>query len=239
MINRAILNLGFCLLLLACMPAWADVAGTINYLTGTLAAKNAGGVSRLLAEKSEFNEGDVLTTSQNSYARLKFVDGAEIIMRPNSVLDIKTVKFQEAEPSSDSFAVGLLKGGMRAVTGLIGKRNKERVNYGTPAATIGIRGTHFGLLFCQDDCQGEQSQNGNPLSNGLHADVADGSIELGNKAGSLIVDKGHFAYVADENTKPESADNDPYRVEVPASTMFDENAEVWSEGIKCATCSLH
>ena len=226
-------------LLLTSLSAWAEVAGQISYLSGTLAAKDANGASRLLAAQSEFNEGDVLNTAQDSYARLKFVDGTEIAMRPNSVINVKEVKFQEAEPNRDSFVVGLIKGGLRAVTGLIGKRNKQNVSYGTPTATIGIRGTHFGLQFCQGDCRDVQSLTGKPLKDGLHADVADGSIELTNEAGSLILDKGHFAYVADEHTAPESADDDPYRVLVPASVMFDENAQVWSEGYKCATCSMH
>lgn len=236
---RAIVNLGLCLLMLVSLSAWAEVAGNISYLSGTLAVKDSNGAARLLAAQSEFSEGDVLMTSQDSYARLKFVDGSEIVMRSNSILNIKEVKFQEAEPDADSFVVGLVKGGMRAVTGLIGKRNKQNIRYTTAVATIGIRGTHFGLLFCQADCQDVQSLKGKPLRDGLHADVADGSVEISNNAGSLIIDKGHFAYVADENTAPESADDDPYRVMVPASVMFDENAQVWSEGYKCATCTMH
>ena len=236
---RALIKLGLCLLMLLSLTAWAEVAGQISYLSGTLAAKDSNGASRLLAAQSEFNEGDVLNTAQDSYARLKFVDGTEIVMRPNSILNIKQVKFQEAEPAADSFVVGLIKGGMRAVTGLIGKRNKEKVSYGTAVATIGIRGTHFGLLFCQGDCQDVKSLIGKPLQDGLHVDVADGSIEISNKAGSLIVDKEHFAYVADENTAPVSADSNPYRAMVPASVMFDENAQVWSEVCKSTTCTMY
>lgn len=236
---RALVSFTLCLLMLVSLSAWADVAGRISYLSGTLAAKDINGALRLLAAQSEFSEGDVLNTAQDSYARLEFVDGTQIAMRPNSILNIKEVKFQETEPVGDSFVVGLIKGGMRAVTGLIGKRSKQKVSYTNVTATIGIRGTHFGLHFCQGDCQDVQSLNGKPLRDGLHADVADGSIELINKAGSLIVDKGHFAYVADENSAPQSEDDDPYRVLVPTSVMFDENAQVWSEGYKCDTCSMH
>ena len=34
----------------------------------------------------------------------------------------------------------MLKGGLRAVTGLVGKRKRDAVSFGTTTATIGIRG---------------------------------------------------------------------------------------------------
>lgn len=46
----------------------------------------------------------------------------------------------------------LLKGGFRAVSGVIGKVNREDYRVSTPVATIGIRGTRYGVRLCQSEC---------------------------------------------------------------------------------------
>jgi hypothetical protein len=47
------------------------------------------------------------------------------------------------KPDGDNASFNLVKGGLRSVTGLLGKRNKEKFAMKTPSATIGIRGTTF------------------------------------------------------------------------------------------------
>lgn len=227
--------------LVASGGAWAQSSGQVAYLSGTLTAKKPDGSPRLLAEKSVFENGDVLTTAQDSYARLRFSDGSEIALRPNTTLSIDAIRFDQADEAADGFVVNLIKGGMRAVTGLIGKRSKHKVSYGTPVATVGIRGTHFGLMLCQGgDCAGLRTLGGAPLKDGLHADVADGSVAMTNRAGSLVVDAGQFAYVAGPDAPPESVDaQNGFRVQLPLSVMFDENAQLWSEGSKCSACVMH
>ena len=103
--------------------------------------------------------------------------------------------YDEKEPKNDAVAIGLVKGGLRAVTGLVGKRNHEAVNFDTPTATIGIRGTHFGALFCQDDCGGVPTPNGQPPANGLHVDVVTGAIQVTNPSGTQLYSAGQFGFV--------------------------------------------
>lgn len=219
--------------------AGAEPAGEVIYLSGTLSATGADGSTRLLAVGSRFDDGDVLGTLQDSYARIRFVDGAEIALRPDTRLEIAGVSYREEAPAEDGFAVRLLKGGMRAVSGLISTRNRERVRYDTPVATIGIRGTHFGVQFCQSDCAGLESLSGQPLRDGLHVDLVQGALELVNRAGALNLDEGQFAYVADADTAPRLADDDGrYRVALPASVLFDVAPQVWSDGVTCDGCVL-
>lgn len=229
------------LVLMLSFEAQAEPAGRVAYLSGTLTATREGAAPRLLTERSTVEEGDVLSSAPDSYARLRFVDGSEIALRPNTTLQVKQVRYNEADAASDNFAVGLVKGGMRAVTGLIGKRSKQKVSYGTAVATIGIRGTHFGLMLCQsEDCKGLQTLGGKPLRDGLYADEADGTTEISNPAGSLLLEAGHFAHVADRNSAPELlSEADGFRVKLPLSAMFDENTQVWSEGSYCTACVLH
>ncbi|MBW1912413.1 MAG: FecR domain-containing protein, partial [Deltaproteobacteria bacterium] len=55
-----------------------------------------------------------------------------------------------------SAVMRLFKGGLRAVTGLIAKRNLERgYRLHTPTAVVGVRGTEFDARLCEDDCADE------------------------------------------------------------------------------------
>jgi hypothetical protein len=46
----------------------------------------------------------------------------------------------------------LLKGAMRSVTGLIAKSDPQSYRVATPVATMGVRGTDFKLVYCNNDC---------------------------------------------------------------------------------------
>jgi len=121
----------------------AQVAGTVTQLSGPLLAKKASGAVKILSLKSEVESGDTLVTEKNTYAMVKFIDNSEITLKPASQLTIDNFAFDNAKPDGDSASFNLLKGGMRSVSGLLGKRNKEKFALKTPAATIGIRGTTF------------------------------------------------------------------------------------------------
>ena len=70
-----------------CIPAaHAATAGQITHLSGTLSAKKADGTSKLLAVKSDVAEGDTLSTEKETYARIKFADGGEVVLRPGTQL---------------------------------------------------------------------------------------------------------------------------------------------------------
>ena len=195
-------------LLLAAAGTLSDVAraagpvGQVTHLSGTLTAKHADGSTKLISVKSDVQEGDTLSTEQDTYARVKFTDGAEVVLRPGSQLKVAAYAFDEAKPQSDNIVLNMLKGGLRAVTGLVGKRNRDAVNFGTATATIGIRGTHFGALICQNDCGGIATVSGKPPENGLHLDVVNGAIVVKNAAGEQVINPGEFGFVQDANTPP-------------------------------------
>lgn len=180
----------------------AAAAGQITHLSGTLSAKRADGTSKLLSVKSEVLEGDTLGTEAETYARIKFADGGEVVMRPGTQLKIESYAYNAAKPESDSIVMSMFKGGLRAVTGLVGKRSRERVSFQTETATIGIRGTHFGALLCQNDCGGVPTTGGQPPPNGLHVDVTSGAIVMSNGAGTVQINAGQFGFAANASTPP-------------------------------------
>ena len=183
--------------------AQAQQAGVVTHLSGTLSVKRADAPPKLLSVKSEVKEGDLLSTEDETYARIKFADGGEVVMRPGSQLRVESYTFNQAKPEGDNVVLAMLKGGLRAVTGLIGKRNRDKVNFSTVTATIGIRGTHFGALLCQNDCANVPTVSGQAPPNGLHLDVADGAIVVRNAAGQQQINAGQFGYVAGPQAPPQ------------------------------------
>ncbi|WP_231502200.1 FecR domain-containing protein [Herbaspirillum sp. RV1423] len=182
--------------------AYAQVVGTVTNLSGVLTARHPDGSVRVMGSKSEVLQGDTLITQANTYARVKFMDDGEIVLRPASELVVKSYLYDAEKPEKNNVAMGLVKGGLRAVTGLIGKRNHDAVSFDTPTATIGIRGTHFGALFCQNDCGGVPTPSGAMPANGLYVDVAQGAVVLTNNGGQQVFQAGQFGYVANLNTPP-------------------------------------
>ena len=173
--------------------AQAAGAGEVTHISGAVMARKADGQSRILSVKSEVSEGDLLATAENSYARVRFSDGTDAVLRPGTQVKIDQFKFEEQRPQRDNVVLSLLKGGMRAVTGLLGKRNPASFRVGTPSATIGIRGTTF---------HAEIVPPGGGLAPGLYVQVLDGVINLSNKGGSQNFSAGQFGFTPNFNQPP-------------------------------------
>jgi len=125
-------------------PAHAgQVVGTVTDVSGPLLARRADGTVKALAVQSTVEQGDTLVTEKGTYARIKFIDNGDITLRPNTQFRIENFSYEATKPEADSALFTLFKGGLRSITGLLGKRNKERFGLNTPTATIGIRGTTF------------------------------------------------------------------------------------------------
>lgn len=180
----------------------AAPVGTVTHSAGTVSVKRLDGTVKLLGVRSDVHEGDVISTESGTYTRVKFKDGGSLTVRPNSQVQVANYSFREDKPESDNVVISLFKGGLRAITGLLGQRNRGKVKYKAPTATIGIRGTSFGLLYCQNDCGDMPTLSGEPPANGLHIDVVDGQVMANNAGGSVDVSVGEFAFVGDMNAPP-------------------------------------
>jgi hypothetical protein len=160
------------------------------------------GSSKVLAPKTLVEQGDVVVTSYNAYVRLKFTDGGEVTLRPNTQLRIERYHYEPTKPQEDSLVFGLLKGGLRTITGLIGHRKERTYQLQTTTATVGIRGTGYGGQECHGDCGDQRTVDGNIPPDGLHLDVFDGSISVTTQAGELVVNQGQYAHAASNDRPP-------------------------------------
>ena len=180
----------------------AEGVGVITHLSGVLQVRHADGTSKLLAVKSEVLQGDTLQTEKDTFARIKFVDNGEIVLRPETIFKVETYAFNEIGKEQDNIVVSLIRGGLRSVTGMLGRRSPNKFRMDTAVATIGIRGTHFGALLCNNDCSNIPTVSGTAPDNGLHTDTAQGSTVISNAQGTIEVPAGSFSYTYDANTPP-------------------------------------
>jgi hypothetical protein len=76
---------------------------------------------------------------------------------------------------------------------------------------VGIRGTHFTLVACANDCT---NPDGSAVPNGLFGGVTDGRISVSNNAGESEFEQQENFYLADINAVPE-------RLLTPPSILID------------------
>ncbi|MFZ2911441.1 MAG: FecR family protein, partial [Candidatus Desulfobacillus denitrificans] len=127
-------------LLATALPVLAD-AGAFQFVAGDVKIIRPDGREMVAAKGARIEEGDTVVTGANGHAQLLMADQALISLRPDSRLRFDAYQFAGKEDGSEKGILGLLKGGFRTLTGLIGRANKSNYQVRTPTATIGIRGT--------------------------------------------------------------------------------------------------
>src|SRR6185369_10460005 len=134
-------------LLLAASMASAQSAGEVEFARGVGFAQMPGQAPRTLGKGLPLKEGDRLTTADGASAIIKLDDGTRMTVRPNSEIVLQQYRFKENAPDN-SMLMQLVRGGFRALTGLISKNAPNAARIQTHTATIGIRGTDFDARVC-------------------------------------------------------------------------------------------
>jgi len=207
------------MLMLTALPARAaEEAATATLAVGTVTAVAPDGTKRTLHDGDLVYAGEQIQTGDQSYANLDFTDGGTIMLRPGTQFSIETYHYdeqghlQDTEPDDttpppapsaesepppapqENAFFKLIKGGLRAVSGLIGHVQRDDYKMETPAATIGIRGTEYEARYCGADCGDEKDTSGAP-ADGLYTAVDKGSIGVRNESGETVSKQGEYLYV--------------------------------------------
>lgn len=178
--------------------AWAaEPAGRVLAVAGNATIERAGQQIPLQVGAMVEN-GDTLGVGDKSTLQVRFTDESVVALRANSQFKIENYKY-EKNAESDRSLMGLIKGGMRTITGLIGKANNKNYAVQTATATIGIRGTHFSVVSCNNDCT---RPDGTPEANGTFGSVTDGRISVSNASGSREFGQQDSFYVPALNSAP-------------------------------------
>jgi len=146
-----------------------------------------------LRRRAVIYAGDTIVVGKNAFIQIRFTDGGLFSLRPDSEFKVSTYRYQEQESENGKMVLELLKGGLRTISGSIGKKNKDNYQLKTPISTIGIRGTHYGLRLCAGDCASAQ---GGSMPDGLYGGVVDGAISVDNQSGEGIVGNDQYFHVA-------------------------------------------
>ena len=108
----------------------------------------------------------------------------------NSRLEVEHYHFDAANPDKGESVYRLLKGGLRTLSGHIGKKQPENYQVKTPIATVGIRGTHYALFYCDRSCH-ETTRS----KVGLYGYVLEGAISVSNADAESVVTAGNFFFL--------------------------------------------
>ncbi len=155
-----------------------DAVAKIAFLKGDVYTLYSGGAKIKLETGSDLFEGDTVETADKSFAVIVFKDKGRVTLKEESQFKIEAHRYVQDKPEENRAVFRLIKGGMRALTGLIGKKNKEAYKVNTPTATIGIRGTGYDLLW-------SGACTGGATNCGLSGSVWLGSIYAKNEAGEF------------------------------------------------------
>jgi hypothetical protein len=122
----------------------ADVAmaagATATSVTGTVTVQTGTASARPLRQGDTVTQGDTIVTAAASSVVLRFDDGEITALTANSRMQVTAYQYNPSNNSGNVF-LSLISGGMRAITGLIGRNQPSSVAYRAATATIGIRGT--------------------------------------------------------------------------------------------------
>lgn len=215
--------LAVALALLSFAVSAAPPAAQVTLLTGQGTATAPGGTIRILAKGADVFARELISSGPSTYLNLKFRDGSFIMLRPNSRMQIEAFAYETPEiPAAQPAAApaepaimpraqtqqayfSLLKGGFRAVTGLIGKANKEEYRFNTPIATIGIRGTDYVVILCDIACNNDpviasSLQAGQQAAGGLVVGTITGGVFVSSSGGTTEVKENQYTMTLPDGT---------------------------------------
>ena len=181
----------FLLGLILSFPAAAksEKAGKIVFVLGQVMAIDKDKKQRKIRKGSAIYSGDTIKTNDKGMTQMRMVDSAFVAIKKNSTFVVDNYKFGE-KISEQKSSFKLVKGGFRAITGIIGKNNRDNYDVKTPVATLGIRGTDYEVNLSP---KGE-----------LFVGVLSGGVSVSNAGGAIDLDPNQYAHVADANQAPRS-----------------------------------
>ena len=128
--------------------------------------------------------GSSVTTGNGSRLILRFDDGQQVVLDQNTEFRVADFQFSAGSPREDRSVFDLVKGALRVVTGVIGRRSQDAFQLRTPQMTIGVRGTDFMVA----------------VVNPGYVNVLQGSVAVTNAGGTAVFSQGATAMALNSAT---------------------------------------
>ncbi|HZQ72883.1 MAG TPA: FecR domain-containing protein [Burkholderiales bacterium] len=175
-----------------------EIAGRVVVSAGDVFIMR--GVERIPASfGTQIRAGDQIELGKQSNAQVLFTDQSVVALRSETSFKVQEYEFQGRPAPEQKTLFSLLKGGMRTVTGLIGRVNQKNYAVVTPTATVGIRGTNYTLVQCDGNCR---NPNGTAAPSGTYGAVTDGRIGVTNQSGERTFGADQYFHVASQTSAP-------------------------------------
>src|SRR6202162_5823678 len=97
--------------------------------------------------------GDTVAVGPQSSAQIRFTDDSLVALRADTTFRVSEYAYGGQESGAQRALFDLLQGGLRTVTGVIGRRDRTDYAVKTRTTTIGIRGTSYALVDCDNSCR--------------------------------------------------------------------------------------
>jgi len=119
----------------------AETVAVVERVSGTVSV-DRNGERRAAAEGLVIEALDTVITAPGAAIGLRFTDGAEIALGPETTFRIQEYRYDRASDEG-AFRGRLSRGTLSARSGRIAKRGKDRMLVETPSTILGVRGTRF------------------------------------------------------------------------------------------------
>jgi hypothetical protein len=163
-----------------------EVAGRVLIAVGEVTIER--GAQQFPARTgTEVRAGDLFRLGAASNAQIRLTDDSIVALRPETTFRIAEYSYRDRKPEEQRAFFDLVKGGMRTVTGVIGRLHQRNYGVNTPTATIGIRGTHYALH----------------QSSPLVGVVTDGVISVRTQVAEILFGADQYFRVDGPNAVPE------------------------------------
>ncbi|MDZ4099896.1 MAG: FecR family protein [Methylophilaceae bacterium] len=210
-------------------------AGRVEFAIGGATAISKEGATRSLTKGVDINSGDTIKTTDGR-VQVRFTDGGYMSLQPNTEFIVENYAYDGKQDGAERGFFRLVEGGLRAITGVVGRNNRPAYRVATPVATIGIRGSEF-------LAEHRESR--------LKVRVIGGSIFIENELGDLILFKGQSAEAKEgekpgyseeesgvqakgpEGGNPQEGENES-QAERQLAGIFTVNEQYNEDGISCA-----
>ena len=193
------------LLAIAAAHGAAFGAGQVQFVSGSVKIVSAAGSESVPAKGARVAEGDSVATGQDSMAQIKMRDGATLVVQSNTLATVEVFRYAGVEDGNERFVLRIHRGGIRGITGAVGRTNKQNYRLETPIAQMGVRGTDHESYFFPASASADPAA---PRP-GAYNKVNVGGMYLRTTAGEVAVQPNQVAYVASADGVPGLLPNMP------------------------------
>lgn len=150
----------------------ASAVGQVSLLIGDARVFRIDGTQDVLRQGADVFVGDRVETSANGHVHLRFIDRGAVSVRPDSILEVQSYRYDPAKPQTNEVRLRMEQGTARSISGGATEVDKSRFRMNTPIAAIGVRGTDFIVQATQGELRAVVAQGAisvSPLGAGCFA----------------------------------------------------------------------